>query len=144
MDIYNNQWSLINRIQIIEMHEPKWNFQRSNSMKLLFDKTGEINVSFFEKISLRSSALLNIKNHDKYCLIWSTLDYLHPFENKSTRVSNYRHYVSELNVDGFDITYGFKCSHVHIFKKLNKLSINKFETNFYQDQNEWKRKISPY
>ena len=41
-------------------------------------------------------------------------------------------------MEGFDFTNGYKCSEVHKFEKLNNLSINIFELNFYQDQNKWK------
>ena len=46
-----------------------------------------------------------------------------------------------MNTDDFDFTNGFKCSDVHKFNELNKLSINIFELNFYQDQNKWRHKI---
>ena len=29
------------------------------------------------------------------------------------------------------------------FEKLNNLSVNRFELNFYQDGNEWKHKLFP-
>ena len=50
----------------------------------------------------------------------------------------------ELNIQGFDFSYGFKCSDVHKINELNNLSINIFELNFYQDQNKWKYKLSPF
>ena len=37
----------------------------------------------------------------------------------------------KLNIEGFDFTNGFKCSDVHKFEKLNNLSINIFELQFY-------------
>ena len=33
------------------------------------------------------------------------------------------------------------CSHVHKFEKLNKLPINKFELNFYQDRINWEHSL---
>ena len=50
-------------------------------MKLSFDKTAELGGTFNVKIPLRSNAILNIENNDKYCFIWSILAYLHPCEN---------------------------------------------------------------
>ena len=44
---------------------------------------------------------------------------------------------------GFDFTNGFKSSDVQKFEKLNNLSINIFELNFYQDKNEWKHNLIP-
>ena len=48
-----------------------------------------------------------------------------------------------MNIQGFVFLNGFKCSDVHKFEKLNKLSINIFEMNFYQDQIERRHKITP-
>ena len=98
----------------------------------------------YVKIPLRSSAILNIENKDKYCFIWSILAYLHPCNNNHpNRVSNYKQYSNELNIQGFDFTNGFKRSDVHKFNESNNLSINIFELNFYQDQNKWRHKLIP-
>ena len=48
-----------------------------------------------------------------------------------------------MNIEGFDFTNGFNCSDVHKFEKLNNLSINIFELNFYQDGNNWKHNLIP-
>ena len=102
-----------------------------------------MNCSSYVKIPLRSSAILNIENNDKYCFIWSIVAHLHPIADSknghATRVSKYRQYFNELNIDGFYFSNGFKCSDVHKFEKLNNLSVNIFELSFYQDQSNWKR-----
>ena len=53
-------------------------FDKNNSMRLEFYKTGELKGSSNVKIPLRSSAILNTENIDKYCFLWSILAYLHP------------------------------------------------------------------
>ena len=91
---------------------------------------------------MRTNAILNIENNDKYFFIWSMLARLHPCNiNHPNRVSNYKQYLNELNIIGFDFSYGFKRSDVHRFNELNNLSINIFELNFYQDQNKWRYKL---
>ena len=103
-----------------------------------------MNGSNYIKIPLRSNAILNIENNDNYCFLWSILAYLHPCNNiHPNRVSNYRQNFDELNIQGFDFTNGFKCSDVHKSNELNSLSVNIFELNFYQDQNQWKHKLLP-
>ena len=93
---------------------------------------------------MRSNAVLNIGNNDKYCFIWSILATLHPCDNsRPNRVSNYKQSFNELNINGFDFTNGFKCTEVHKYNELNNLSINIFELNFYRDQNKWKHKLIP-
>ena len=117
-----------------ELKESGWIFDKNNSMKLSFHKPGELNGTSYVKIPLRSSALLNIQNNDKYCFVWSILASLHPCENDHpNRVSNYNQYLNELNIDGFDFTNGFKCSDMHRIENLNDLSINIYGLNFYQD-----------
>ena len=82
---------LEHQIQIQEAKESEWIFDKINSMKIGFYKTGELNGSSYVKISLRSNALINIKKNDKYCFIWSILASVHPCENDHpNRVSNYK------------------------------------------------------
>ena len=50
---------------------------------------------------------------------------------------------SDINVQDLDLTNGLKCSDVHKFNELNNSSINIFQLNFYQDQNQWKHKLIP-
>ena len=108
-------------------------------MKTRFFKTSELNGSSYVTTPLRSNAILNIENTDKYCFLWSTLAHLHSCEKKyPNRVANYRHYFNELNIQGFDFTNGFECSDVHEVENLNNLPNTIFEINFYEDQNKWK------
>ena len=127
-----------------EMKDSGWRFDKIISMTKDFYKTNELNGSNYIKIPLRSNAILNIENNDKHCFIWSILGYLHPCNNNHpNRVSNHRQYFNELNIQGFDFTNGFKCSDVHKLNEINNLSVNIFELNFYQDQNQWKHKLIP-
>ena len=113
-------------------------------MKLSFYKTVELNCTSYVKIPLRSNAILNVQNNDKYCFIWSFLASLHPCENThSSRVIKYLKYFNELNFQSFDFTNGFKCSDVHRFKDLNNLSVNLYELNFYQDGDKLKHNLIP-
>ena len=101
-------------------------------MKISFYKSGELNGSSYGKVPLRSSALINIQKVDKYCFIWSKLASPHLCNNDHpNRVSNFRQYFGELNIQSFDFIKGFKCSDMHEFEILNTLSINIYELNFY-------------
>ena len=127
-----------------KMKDSGWRFDKINSMTIYFYKTNELNGSKYVKIPLRSDAILNIEKNDKFCFIWSILASLHPCNNNHpNRVSNYKQYFNELNIQDFDFTNGFECNDVKRFNELNKLSVNIFELNFYQDQNQWKHKLIP-
>ena len=132
----NIQWDVEARKQNLEMRESGWVFQRVNSMTISFYNTGNMDGCSYVKIPLRSSAIVNVKNDDKYCFIWSILAKLHPCENNSNIVSIYRKYFNELNIEGFDFSNGFRCSDMYRFEKINNLSINIYELNF--DQNKYK------
>ena len=135
---------LEHQIQQQEMKDSGWRFDKINSMTIYFYQTGIMNGSNYIKIPLRSSAILNIENNDKYCFLWSILASLHPCNNNHpNRVSNYKQYFDELNIQGFDFSRGFKCSDVHKFNELNNLCVNIFELVFYQEQNQWKHKLIP-
>ena len=133
---------LKHQIQIQETKEFGWIFDKINSMKIRFSETGELNGSSYVKVPLRSNALINIKNNDKYCFLWSILTYLHLVKLIiliEFQILNF----DEINIEGFDLINGCKCSDVHKFESSNNLSINKLELNFYQDKNKWKRNIFP-
>ena len=55
---------LQHQIQIQE-NDSGWRFDKKDSMKTKFYKTGEVNGSSDVKIRLRSNAILKIKNDDK-------------------------------------------------------------------------------
>ena len=115
------------QIQQQEMNDSGWRFDKINSMTVYFYKTGELNGSNYVKIPLRSNAILIVENNDKYCSIWSILACLHPCNNnRPNRVSKDKQFFNELNIQGFDFSYGFKCSDVDRFNGLKNLSINIF------------------
>ena len=144
IDINDVRSQLEHQFQIQETKESGWMFDKITSKTKSFYKTGELNGSSYVKIPLRSFALINIENNDKFCFVWSILASLHPCENDHpNRVSNYKQYFDELNNDGFDFTNGFKCSDMHRFEKLNNLSIDSYELKFYQDGDKWKPSLIP-
>ena len=135
---------LDHQILVQEKRESGWVFDKINSMKISFYKSTDLDGTSYVKIPLRSNAILNIQNKDKYCFVWSFLASLHPCENTHPSiVSNYIRYFNELNFQAFDFTNGFKCSDVHKFKELNILSVNIYELNFYQDGDKWKHNLIP-
>ena len=80
---------LEHQFQIQETKESGWIFDKINSMKIEFYKTGELNFSSYVKIHLKSNALTNFKSNDEYCFFWSILASLHPCDNDHlNRVSN--------------------------------------------------------
>ena len=94
-----------------------------------------MNGSSYVKVPLRSSAMVNIQNDDKYCFLWSILAHLHSIADSknghATTVANYRQKFNELHIAGFDFTNGSRSSDVHKSERLNNLSIKIFELSFH-------------
>ena len=67
-------------------------FDKINSFKRNFYRIGELNGSSYVKSPMRSNAILNFQNDDKYCFIWSLLAYFNPMAYSkiglAKRVSN--------------------------------------------------------
>ena len=138
------RFQLEHQFQIQETKETGWIFDKINSMKISIFKTGELNGSSYVEIPLRPSAILIFQTSDKNCFIWSVLASLHPSEKTHpSRVKNYLQCLNELNFHSFEFTIGFKCSEIHRYIKLNNLSVNIYELNFYQDGGKWKHNLIP-
>ena len=76
------------QIQQQEMKHSGWRFDKINPMTIFFYQTGIMKGSYYAKNPMRSNAILNFGNDDKYCFLWSILAYLHPCNiNHSNRVS---------------------------------------------------------
>ena len=107
---------LDHQIQNQEMKESGWIFHKNNSMKISFYKTGELNGSSYVKIPLRTNAILNVQNNDKFCFFWSISASVYPCEiSNLSRVNNYSQYFNELN---FQISIIQMVSNVVMFTNL--------------------------
>ena len=70
-------------------------------------------------------AIINVKNDDGKCFVWSALVGLHPQKLHANRVSKYVPYMKELSVK--DLIFPLKVTDVKKFEKLNPfMSVNVF------------------
>ena len=56
----------------------------------------------------RKNAIINIKNEDDKCFLWSVLRYLHPKQCHGERVADLREYENDLNFKGINFTVKVK------------------------------------
>ncbi|XP_071085832.1 uncharacterized protein [Haliotis cracherodii] len=76
-------------------------------------------------IKLRSKyAIINVKNRDKKCFLWSVLAALHNVQNHAERIAKYKPYVGDLNFKG--INFPVKLGDIPKFESQNEISINVF------------------
>ena len=76
------------------------------------------------KVIKDKKACINIKNDDQKCFFWSVLASLYPQSENVDRVTKYRSYENELNMDG--IEYPVKVVDINKFENLYNVSINVF------------------
>ena len=57
-------------MQIQEIKESGWTFDKIHSMKIRFYKTGELNGSSYVKYTLRSNALINFNKKTKNIVLF--------------------------------------------------------------------------
>jgi len=82
------------------------------------------NSSFVEMPSwiLKTHSVVNVKNSDNFCFIWSVLSCLYKASNHVDRVSQYKKHVDKLNCSG--ITSPITWEKIKFFEKQNALKIN--------------------
>ena len=92
----------------------------------------------YVEFPLRTNAILNIQNIDRFCFLWIILASIHPVNKDPERVSKYMPYKNELNITDLDFSNGMRITDIDRFEKLNnQLSINVFEYSKDED-NDYK------
>jgi hypothetical protein len=74
----------------------------------------------------KTKSVINIKNNDEYCFLWSVVCALRPAnaEKNCSRVSSYPHFSKLLKYDGMKFPIALK--YIPKFEMMNALSINVF------------------
>ena len=104
----------------------------------IFDSIKKLTVKMFKYHDIRASSycklpksfcnsksIVNIKNNDNYCFLWSILAHKYKVDNHRERVSHYENHFYELNQG--DIQFPMKIKDIPTFERLNNLNINVFE-----------------
>ena len=68
--------------------------------------------------------VINIQNKDNKCFIWSVLAHLHPKPIHAERVTHYKPFEDELDIEGID--FSTPINQIPNFEKKNDLNINVF------------------
>ena len=78
---------------------------------------------------MRKKAIVNIRNTDEKCFLWSVLRYLHPRDKNDTLLTDLKQYQNELNTKG--INFPVKLKDISRFESLNPSlpEINVFSVN---------------
>ena len=88
-------------------------------------KTRYLKGSSYFKLNFRSNSLVNIQNEDQKCFLWCVLAHIHKIETHPERVSKYKPFENEINMQG--IYYPVKIKDIDKFENQNEnISINVF------------------
>ncbi|KAK4883177.1 hypothetical protein RN001_006496 [Aquatica leii] len=114
-----------------------WALHELLGLKVNVNKYDPLKVGYSTFVSVPNyiktkHAVVNVKNDDPYCFLWSVVSALYPAKINSNRLLSYPHFHNVLNCDG--IKFPITIKDIRTFEKLNKLSINLFcieNNNFY-------------
>ena len=124
----NEAFQSVNRAMEEFIHRgSNWILNKIISLEVHTVQYSPINGSSYIELppKIRNSrGVVNIKNNDEKCFLWSVLAALHPASNNPQRVSHYEAYEHELNMKG--IGYPVSLASVQKFEKQNKISVNVF------------------
>lgn len=85
----------------------------------------------------RSRSLVNIKNNDQKCFLYSVLAKLYPAKHNPSRLCHYLQHTNKLNMNG--IQYPVHLSQIPKFENQNDISINVFG---YEDKEIFPMRIT--
>ena len=109
-----------------------WNFKEVNSLEIHIVDYKRVKGSSYiplPEFIKRKNAIINIKNKDNKCFLWSVLRYLHPKESHGERLADLREYENDLNFKG--INFPVKLKDITKFENQNPSlpGINVFSVN---------------
>ncbi|XP_054713577.1 uncharacterized protein LOC129223038 [Uloborus diversus] len=102
-----------------------WVLSKINNLELRINKYNPLRGSSYielpDKIK-NKKAIINVKNEDNICFMWSILSAIHPVDKDPQRVLKYREFKNELNFKG--IEFPVALTDITKFEKLNNISVN--------------------
>ena len=85
------------------------------------------------KSIVNKKAIINVKNNDENCFLYSILAHIKKFTQNPERVNKYKKHLHELRTD--DIDMPMKLEDISKFEKLNNLCINVYCIEEYDGEN---------
>ena len=104
-----------------------WLVEGVVSMEICTVPFSPLSASSYMNLPLKirfTGSVVNVKNNDNKCFLWSILAALHSTDIHPERVSHYEPYENELNMMG--IEYPVSLSKIEKFERQNDISINIF------------------
>jgi hypothetical protein len=116
-----------NEMEAFELKSSGWVLNRILRMKLNINRYNPLRGSSYIPLPqtlAKKKAIINIKNDDDKCFLWSILAKLHPADKDPQRVSKYKEWENEFDEPLKGIKFPVKLSDVSKFAKRTDMSIN--------------------
>lgn len=129
-----NQWfdenvtdRLLVKVEEFEQRDSGWTMHEIVNLVVNINKYEPLRGGLCTWVTLpqdiqKKKAVVNIKNNDEFCFLWSVTAALYPADNHGDRCSSYPKYSSVLKYDGIDFPIALK--DISKFEKMNNLKIN--------------------
>ena len=101
----------MDKISIFQRNGSGWYFKEVSSLEIHIVDYNQLKapvIFYFQIFLMRKKAIINMKNKDNKCFLWSVLRYLHPIENHEERLTDIRKYENDLNFKGIDFPVKLK------------------------------------
>ena len=124
----NEADELTHQIDEFEQGESGYIFDSIKKLTVKMFRYHDIRASSYCKLPksfCNSTSIVNIRNEDNYCFLWSILANKYKVDNHREKVSHYKNHFHELNQG--DIQFPMKIIDIPTFERLNNLNINVFE-----------------
>jgi len=104
-----------------------WALKRIKGLELRINKYVPLRGSAYMKLPefiKRKKAIINVKNTDDKCFLWSILSALHPIKNNAELTSSYKQYIHQFDeaLKGFE--FPFELKNIPKFEVKSGVSIN--------------------
>src|SRR5699024_1264563 len=101
-----------------------WTFLKTNYLIISIDEFTPLKAGSWidlPKWIKDKKAVINVKNKDNLCFLYSIIAKLYPAEDNMDRASKYSQYINSIKTDG--LKFPMKIDDIHKFERMNDLSI---------------------
>lgn len=123
---------ILNEMETFEAKGSQWVLHKINGLELRINKYVPFKGGSYTPLPKQiaaKKAVINIKNEDSKCFLWSILAALHPVNKNSERVSHYKKYEHEFDKALKGIEFPIKVTDIDKIEKRINISINVYYYN---------------
>lgn len=127
--------TILNEMEVFESKGSQWVLNKILSLELRLNKYNPLKGASYIALPeclANKKAIINVKNSDNKCFLWSILSALHPKTKNAERVTSYNEWEHEFDKELEGINFPVKLTDINKFEKRTNMSINVY---FYENYN---------